>query len=82
MLFQFTIKASDSRGRFTQSAYANMTVTVDRNQPPRFINLPNSESVAETRDIGEVIFDVDAQDFDLRPGVSSYLYGVNVYVIA
>ena len=72
-MFQFTIEARDSRLYFTKTATATMTINVQRNRPPRFLNLPQDITISENLRNNSVIFTVSATDDDLLRDVSIIL---------
>ena len=62
------MEARDSSRYFTKTDTILMTVFVDRNRAPSFINLVADIDVDERRAIDDEVYDVDSNDVD-RIGV-------------
>ncbi|WAQ95445.1 FAT4-like protein [Mya arenaria] len=59
------VQASDNRGINTRYTNVSVTINVDRNQPPFFVNTPYRFTVSEQTDLSTSLYRVTATDGDL-----------------
>lgn len=59
------VQASDNRGINTKYTNVSVTVNVQRNQPPFFLNTPYGFSISEKQSLNVQLYQVTATDGDL-----------------